>query len=75
MHKRIARYSVRVIRRAHTYFSSNVSAFLAAAEDNHESMVWNSVMETVVLVVVSVGQIIFVRRWFQGKGTLLKQWS
>ena len=38
-------------------------------------MVQSSVMETVVLLVVGVGQIFFVRRWFQGKGTLLKQWA
>lgn len=75
MHNRFAHYSVRVLCRAHAYFSPNVSSFLAAAEDNHRSMVRNSVMETVVLVVVSISQIIFVRRWFQGKGTLLKQWS
>ncbi|CAM9548289.1 unnamed protein product [Sphacelaria rigidula] len=45
------------------------------AEENHKSMVRSSVTETVVLLLVSAGQIFFVRRWFQGKGTLLKQWS
>lgn len=46
-----------------------------AAEDNHASMVQSSVMETVVLLIVGVGQIVFVRKWFSGKGTLLKQWA
>lgn len=32
-------------------------------------------METVVLLIVGVGQIVFVRKWFSGKGTLLKQWA
>lgn len=45
------------------------------AEENHKSMVRSSITETVVLLLVSAGQIFFVRRWFQGKGTLLKQWS
>lgn len=47
----------------------------AATKINHDSMGQSSLMETIVLVVVSVGQIILVRRWFQGKGTLLKQWA
>ncbi|CAM9114513.1 unnamed protein product [Ectocarpus fasciculatus] len=47
----------------------------AAAEDNHASMVQSSVLETVVLLLVGIGQIIFVRKWFSGKGTLLKQWA
>lgn len=63
------------MRHADMYVSPDAFAFLTAAEDNHKSMVRSSVMETVVLLVVSVGQIVFVRRWFQGKGTLLKQWS
>ncbi|CAN0058230.1 unnamed protein product [Scytosiphon promiscuus] len=46
-----------------------------SAEDNHGSMVQSSVMETVVLLLVGIGQIIFVRRMFSGKGTILKQWT
>ncbi|CAM9189244.1 unnamed protein product [Choristocarpus tenellus] len=45
------------------------------AKENQEGMVRSSVIETVVLLLVSCGQIFFVRRWFQGKGTLLKHWS
>lgn len=48
---------------------------VAAAEDNHASMIQSSVLETVVLLLVGIGQIIFVRKWFSGKGTLLKQWA
>lgn len=50
-------------------------AVATAAEGNHDSMVQSSVMETVVLLIVGVGQIVFVRKWFSGKGTLLKQWA
>ncbi|CBJ29498.1 expressed unknown protein [Ectocarpus siliculosus] len=46
-----------------------------AAEDNNASMVQSSVLETIVLLLVGIGQIIFVRKWFSGKGTLLKQWA
>lgn len=50
-------------------------AVATAAEDNHGSMVQSSVMETVVLLLVGIGQIMFVRRMFSGKGTILKQWT
>ncbi|CAM9756822.1 unnamed protein product [Pylaiella littoralis] len=46
-----------------------------AAANNHGSMVQSSVIETMVLLLVGIGQIIFVRKWFSGKGTLLKQWT
>ncbi|CAM9555260.1 unnamed protein product [Discosporangium mesarthrocarpum] len=44
------------------------------AEDNHQSMVRSSMLETLVLILVTFGQIYLIRRWFQGKGTLLKSW-
>lgn len=57
------------------YVRNDAPTVTTAAEHNHESMVQSSVMETVVLLLVGIGQIIFVRKWFSGKGTLLKQWA
>lgn len=57
------------------YVRNNAPTVTTAAEQNHGSMVESSVMETAVLLLVGIGQIIFVRKWFSGKGTLLKQWA
>lgn len=41
---------------------------------SHNHLVFGSVVETIVFVCVSVFQIFFVRRWFQGRRTL-KPWA
>ena len=40
----------------------------AANENNHNKMVVSSLFETVVFISVSVFQLFYVRRWFEGRG-------
>lgn len=40
----------------------------AANENNHNKMVVSSLFETVVFIGVSVFQLFYVRRWFEGRG-------
>jgi len=38
-------------------------------------MVVSSLLETVVFIGVSIFQLFYVRRWFEGKGVVTKQWA
>jgi hypothetical protein len=48
----------------------------AANENNHNKMVVSSLFETVVFIGVSIFQLFYVRRWFEGRGVGTgKQWA
>lgn len=56
-----------------------VSVCAAANENNHNHMVVSSLFETVIFIAVSVFQLFYVQKWFEGKEVTgrktSKQWA
>lgn len=63
------------IRRCRFFVSTSLSIHIIihtypANQNNHNKMVVSSLFETVVFIGVSVFQLFYVRRWFEGKGVV-----